>query len=499
MPPTSPSCTARWLAAAVLAALAFFAAAAPAQVRAAGPESFGIAVGGAIQNEDALTLAKDLDAIRDVGSKWIRIDINWSQIQAGGPASYEWGAIDRLVQAATARGMKVLGVIQSTPEWARPPDTSSRYGPDPGQYAAFAGVAVQHYSAMGVHAYEVWNEPNSPSFWAPRPDVAAYTEVLKAAYPAIKAADPQATVLSGGTAPAATTATSYSPVDFLSGIYANGGGLSFDAVSHHPYCWPAVPGEAQNWSAWYQMYGTSPSLRSVMIDHGDGAKKIWGTEFGAPTNGPPGSYVGEAEQASMITRAYELWMGYEWAGPLFTYQGRDLGTETSTRENFFGLLRNDFSPKPAFAAYQAAAARAASTDGGGSGGSTGTGGGVGTPAETNVTVKGSGRGRGGGKVKGRVSTTAATTTLAGPAPMAAKPAGRIQLRLYVKARGGKNWRPVSRARAAKLSGQGRFKLRLRKLERGKIRSGSYRVRAHYTGSNGAPPATSWSPRFKIRR
>ena len=34
------------------------------------------------------------------------------------------------------------------------------------------------------------------------------------------------------------------------------------------------------------MYGTYPSLRSTMTDNGDGGKKIWATEFGAPTNGP---------------------------------------------------------------------------------------------------------------------------------------------------------------------------------------------------------------------
>ena len=103
------------------------------------------------------------------------------------------------------------------------------------------------------------------------------------------------------------------------------------------------------------MYGTSPSLRSVMTDNGDAAKKIWATEFGAPTNGPSGSYVSEATQASMLTKAYQLYRSYTWAGPLFFYQGRDQSaTDTSTRENFFGLTHNDFTPKPAYTAYQQA-------------------------------------------------------------------------------------------------------------------------------------------------
>jgi hypothetical protein len=31
-----------------------------------------------------------------------------------------------------------------------------------------------------------------------------------------------------------------------------------------------------------------------------------------------------------------------------------MGSNTYTRENFFGFLRYDFSPKPSYAAYQAA-------------------------------------------------------------------------------------------------------------------------------------------------
>jgi polysaccharide biosynthesis protein PslG len=316
---------------------------------------FGIAAGGAIQGEDSTTLGRDLDSIQGTHTHWLRVDVNWAQIQGGGPSSYNWTAVDRLVQGASARGIKVLAGILYTPGWARPSGTSATYGPDPNTYASFAATAVRHYAAMGVHTYEIWNEANTTSFWTPKPNPAAYTSLLKATYPAIKAADASATVLTAGTAPAPSDGTQLSPVDFLKGIYANGGAGSFDAVAHHPYCWPANPGDAQTWSSWYQMYGTSPSLRSVMTDNGDAAKKIWATEFGAPTNGPSGSYVSEATQASMLTKAYQLYRSYTWAGPLFFYQGRDQSaTDTSTRENFFGLTHNDFTPKPAYTAYQQA-------------------------------------------------------------------------------------------------------------------------------------------------
>jgi hypothetical protein len=472
----------------IIAVVSLFAMTARSQAAPPGAESFGISTGGAIQNEDATTLGKDLDAIGNLGAKWIRIDINWAQIQSGGPSSYNWTAIDRVVQGATSRGVNVLGVIMYTPNWARPAGTSATYGPDPAQYAAFAKAAAAHYSALGVHAYEVWNEPNTKSFWTPSPNVADYTRILKAAYPAIKAADPQATVLSGGTAPAPDDGTNYAPVSFLKGIYNNGGGGSFDAVSHHPYCWPAYPGDAQGWSAWYQMYGTTPSLRSVMSSNGDSAKKIWATEFGAPTNGPSGSFVSESEQAKMISKGYSVWRTYDWAGPMFSYQGRDYGTSTDSRENFFGLLRNDWSAKPAYAAYKQAVADATgttttpppTTD------TTTT-----TTTTTTVKVKrGSGKGRSMGRsaVTGDVNPKSSNRT---------KLDGRVSLRVYRRVKGG-NWRMASRAMHASIGPKGKFRTRLGRFGKRIRRPGTYRLRAKYLGSAAVKPSASRYRKFKVR-
>jgi hypothetical protein len=320
-----------------------------------GQALFGIATGSTLQNEATTpaVLNRDLHDDHSAGARWIRLDINWAQIQMHGPGTYLWTYIDAAVRRAEADGMQVLGTIAYTPTWARPASANATWAPDPRLYARFAAAAVAHYSRLGVQAYEIWNEPNSRVFWSPRPSPAAYTTMLRAAYAAIKHVDPAATVMTGGTAPAATDGIDYSPVSFLSRIYANAGHGAFDAVANHPYCWPAYPGAKKSWSAWYQMYGTRRSLRSLMISHGDGGKKIWATEFGAPTNGPAGTFVSKRTQAKMVTRAYRLFASYRWAGPLFFYSSRDLGSSTQTQENFFGFLSRNFARKPAFTAYRA--------------------------------------------------------------------------------------------------------------------------------------------------
>jgi polysaccharide biosynthesis protein PslG len=315
-----------------------------------GAGMFGIAAGGMLQSDDAAALTHDLNMDAGSGARWIRVDINWAQIQAAGPNSYDWSGVDAVVEGAHARGMNVLGGILYSPSWEAATPTT---GPNPADYATFAAAAARHYAPLGVQAFEIWNEPNTSASWS-NPSPAAYTRVLKAAYPAIKAVDPSGIVVTAGLSPSPTDATNYSPVDFLSGIYANGGQGSFDAVGAHPYCAPDYPGDTDSWSAWYQMYGTSTSMRSVMIAHGDGAKKIWATEFGAPTGGPVGSgAVSPAVQAAMVTRAYQVWSTYNWGGPLFLYQGRDEGADNSTREYHYGFINYDFTPKPAYAAYQA--------------------------------------------------------------------------------------------------------------------------------------------------
>jgi hypothetical protein len=314
----------------------------------------GIALGGAIQNEGSSELTRDFEAIASSGAQWIRMDINWDLIQRDGPSSYNWAPFDRVLESAQSRGLKVLATILYTPPWARPAGRAANTPPvSLDAYAAFAQAAAARYAPRGVHAYEIWNEPNNASFWAPRADAARYTEMLKGAATAIRRVDGQAVIVTGGTSPALDKGENIAPVTFLKAVYAHGGRDAFDAVGHHPYCYPAMPGDAEWWSAWHQMDGAGTSLRSVMAANGDSAKQIWATEFGAPTGGPSGSFVGEQLQAGMVTRAYKLFGSYKWAGPLFWYAARDLGTSNATRENFFGLLRNDFTPKPAYTAFRA--------------------------------------------------------------------------------------------------------------------------------------------------
>jgi hypothetical protein len=290
-------------------------------------------------------------------------------VQPDGASQYNWTDTDRVVKAANARGIKLLAIVLDTPPWAR---LSSCSGDgqvcsptDPKQFATFAGAVAGRYSAQGVSNWEIWNEPNLGHEWGSQGNVAGYAQLLSLASAAIRAKESSATIITGGLGPAATDGTDVAPIDFLSGLYKAGVRSSFDAVGMHPYSYPVPPTYAASWNAWQQMAANSSSLRSVMAANGDSAKKIWITEYGAPTGGPQqaassGNYfidggsdhVTEALQATMYSDAIGAERSQSWAGPLFFYTYQDLGTDTSDRENFFGVLRFDGSKKPAYTVLQ---------------------------------------------------------------------------------------------------------------------------------------------------
>jgi exo-beta-1,3-glucanase (GH17 family) len=133
-------------------------------------------------------------------------------------------------------------------------------------------------------------------------------------------------------------------------MYANGAQGSFDALGDHAYSYPTLPDTYETYSGWSQMNETTPSLRSVMVAHGDGNKQIWITEIGAPSAGPNG--VGTAAQAEEVTEAVAGARGSSWIGAMFFYNYED----DASNPDYYGLLNADGSPKPAWMALIAALA-----------------------------------------------------------------------------------------------------------------------------------------------
>lgn len=333
-------------------------------------KDFGMSVGETLLGLSSADLNARLNDMASLGLGWIRFDIQWDYVQPNNATTYNWAALDRVVAAAKAHHIQILAILDYTPQWARvsgcPSGTDKCLPANPLLFANFAKAVVTRYSPQGISDWEIWNEPNLRKTVQPGNSAAAYEKLLQESYIAIKTVDPDATVMIGGLSPAATENGDIAPIDFLTQLYADGAEPYFDALAFHPYTYPTMPSNFHPWNGWSQMAQTNPSLRSVMTANGDDNKKIWITEYGAPTGGPgalessnedtsfAGSpdHVTETLQAQMISDAITSIERVTWAGPLFIYSYKDIGTSQSTVENFFGVIRNNGGDKPAYQAIK---------------------------------------------------------------------------------------------------------------------------------------------------
>jgi hypothetical protein len=297
---------------------------------------------------DGASLDRELDGVAATGSHWLRVDFPWAALEGAGRGQYSWAPADRLVAAANARGIRLLALVAYTPTWDRPAGTTDHYQPtDPTAYAEFVAAAAQRYAPLGVHNWEIWNEPNMRDFWAPQPDVARYTQLLRLGSAAIHSVDHSAFVVSAGLSPALDVAGySVAPNEFVAGIYSNGGGPYLQAVGMHPYSFPYAPMYPASWNTFYMMSAT----HSIMAAHGDGAKAIWGTEIGWGT-GTGSQAVSEAEQSAMAAQAVSAWNSLPFTGNLFWYDWKDINADRSNVWDNMGVLRSDGSAKPALATF----------------------------------------------------------------------------------------------------------------------------------------------------
>lgn len=281
-----------------------------------------------------------------LGATQIRLSAVWKDIERE-RGRYDWSGLDQRVDAVVEAGLVPLMLIHMYPDWVE--DFGVLGSGSAVEFGEFAEEVATRYGDR-VDAYEIWNEPNLARFW-PSPDPDAYAELLAESSPKIAAADPGAEIISGGLAPA-TNVPGYSVagLDFLGRLYELGAHDHLTAVAVHPYSYPERPSGDSHWNGFRQLR----DYRELMRSHGDGAKQIWLTEYGAPTGGEGG--VSEQAQAEMIVEALRLTSSEPGLGPIFLYTMYDLDLGVDDRESYFGLLYGPGEPKPAFTAVRDAVA-----------------------------------------------------------------------------------------------------------------------------------------------
>jgi len=274
----------------------------------------------------------------------VRTQIPWAVFEpqgAGQINAYAQAFTDRLVADATAAGIRVIMSVDETPCWASTaPATIARrcsatrlsaanaWPPaQPGAYGAFLAYLAARYGT-GLAALEVWNEPdqNNEDYLAGRQKPQHYAELLRAAYPAVKQADPHVTVL-GGSLVGSNGA-------FLRALYAAGIKGYYDGLAVHYYD---------------LTLGSLRSIHETQLANGD-TTPLWLDEFGWPSCWP-GRKVEQEQpcvtpqvQAANIRNIVHSIASVPYVAAYAIYKTQDSLAEA------FGLLSEKGARKPSYAA-----------------------------------------------------------------------------------------------------------------------------------------------------
>jgi hypothetical protein len=318
-----------------------------------GKPLFGIVTEFTNQPRDKL-----LGDLGDLGVNWVRQPVNWSALEPS-PGMYDTGGLELLVNDLTARNVNVLLTVSNSPSWATA--TGDHGSPrDPADFARFMGFLATKFAGR-VSAYEVWNEPNLALEWGPRVNAGQYVEMLKAAYPAIKKADPHALVVAAALGPTGVMdpTLGIDDVRYLEQLeaYQNGAFRYFsDVQGTHPYGYRSPPDELYPDKPNTGEYSTHASFyfrrieqqRLAMIRWGDGARPMWITEFGWGSGDfPEFAGVTPEMRAAWFTEAVQMiHTQYPWVGAMFLW---NLNWSTFSPSNvswgYFSLLNPDYSPR----------------------------------------------------------------------------------------------------------------------------------------------------------
>jgi hypothetical protein len=336
------------------------APAAPARAGAAA-DMFGVSV-NRVFNDDftPANWQAPLQAVHDAGIRQARSDAFWMWAEPAAPVNgahtYHWTKLDAEAGALAAHGLTWLPILDYSAEWAAS-DPGDYHSPPTSNadYAAYARAFAQRYGRGGsywtqhpagaqpVTTYEIWNEPNGAWFWRPAPDAAAYADMYLRARTAIKAVDPNATVVIGGLVADAS---------FVDAMYAARPELrgNVDAVGWHPYA-PTVNGAI----------GTVKALRKALERVGDPNVPIHLTEVGWPTSGTgAGSEIvlGEEARAAALEATIdalarsdcgvERVIPYTWTTP---------EKDASDIEDWYGIRHPGGGSTPSSDAYARVVAR----------------------------------------------------------------------------------------------------------------------------------------------
>ncbi|MCW8132483.1 MAG: cellulase family glycosylhydrolase [Planctomycetota bacterium] len=225
-----------------------------------------------------------LEGVKKSGATYIRRGFYWQSIEKE-KGVYNFSEYDELLKEADARGLRVLGVLFGNNP-VHEDDKRGGVQTEAGRkgFAAFGAALAKHFKGRGI-LWEIWNEPNTKTFW--RGDVKAgnntefateYTALVKETVAAMQAEDPEVFVMAGSVSCLWEPSFHWTDACFEQGILKSG----IKAWSVHPYGFQLPE----------QHLGGYAKVRELLAKHG-----------------APDFPMINSERGFAITKAKEGWSG----------------------------------------------------------------------------------------------------------------------------------------------------------------------------------------------
>jgi len=313
---------------------------------------------------------RDLRLIKEMGFGWVKQEFSWREIEGIKKGERDWYRPDLIVDMVEEAGLDLVVRLDRQPFWTEADQLDLHENAPPANFqdfGDFCGALAERYQGR-IAAYQVWNEPNLHREWGDKPpNPAEYTQLLKVCYQAIKAADPQAIVISAGLAPTGNNdVTAVPDIDFLQGMYGAGAAAYFDVLGVHAPGFNAPPELDPAEAAANPEYGGGrwfafrhvEDMRAIMVANGDGAKQVAILEMGWTLDTVNSHYswfaVDEQTQADYLVRAYqyaaENWQ--PWIGLMSMIYIADYHWTEENEQWWWSIVLPDGTPRPAYEALR---------------------------------------------------------------------------------------------------------------------------------------------------
>ena len=317
----------------------------------------------------------------------VRTTLDWGAVARRRPVApadpadpaYNWTAVDRVVDEADRRGIRVLLAIYGTPRWAGP--ARNRVPRRALDLRSFATAAAKRYSGTytvkesenepertlpAVRHWLAWNEPNNPVFLRPQWKLVArkwrvqaaydYAKICNAVYAGVKAVRLSGNKVScGATGPRGNDAPrssrpSTSPLVFMQWL-RRAGVRRMDAYAHHPYYGHRT--ERPNTVPRSKKSVTLANIGLLVkqINRLWGAKtRLWVTEYGYQTNPPDRLFgVSYRNQARYMKQAIAMARKNRRIDMFIWFLVRDEGRLSGWQS---GVVTRRGQRKPAYRTFQ---------------------------------------------------------------------------------------------------------------------------------------------------